>query len=121
MKTHEDMNLETMDASSILRNLESKELSEYTSCDILLASYVKNRTAIGGSKLLKAELLESFDAMITNDSHITWNNVRTLLFVLHLEDTDVDLINRANACVRKIHEHYAEEIPQDICEWFRDI
>ena len=121
MKTHEDMSLETMDASKIVRNLESKEFSEYTPCDMLLANYVKSGTATGRNKVLKAQLLESFDAMITNDSHITWNNVRTLLFVLHLEDTDVDLINRANACVKKIHEHYAEEIPQDICEWFRDI
>ena len=40
---------------------------------------------------------------------------------LHLKDTDIDLINRAYACVQKIHQDYACDIPKDISEWFRDI
>lgn len=175
------MSLEAIKSGAIKRELESKEASEWTPYDVLLADkigveipqglmpkelfflklmskdtapgyhllktrkeaslweeeavnciireyrerwidyYAKDESAIERSKQSKEALMKCFEAMLADKIHIVWNNVRTLLLALHLKDSDVDLINRANACVKKVHEHYAGDIPKDISEWFKDI
>ena len=115
MKSFEDMKLEKGKVKS--SELGSEAVSECTQYDIIFADY----TAIERSKRSKDSLMKQVEDMLADDILITWNNVRTLLLLLHLKDTDIDLINRANACVQKIHKDYACDIPKDISEWFRDI
>lgn len=115
MKQNEDMRLENGKAKST--ELGSEAVSKNTQYDKVFADY----TAIERSKRSKDTLMKQVEDMLADNISITWNNVRTLLLLLHLKDTDIDLINRANACVQKIHKDYVCDIPKDISEWFRDI
>jgi len=109
------MELENGKAKS--SELGSEATSESTRYDIVFADYI----AIERSKHSKETLMKQVEDMLADGILITWNDVRTLLLILHLKDTDIDLINRANACVQKIHKDYACDIPKDISEWFGDI
>lgn len=67
-------------------------------------------------------LIQCFEEMVrTDEITVTWKNVRTLLNILDLQDTEVCFLNKVSDSVRAIAEKNGEEIPNDISEWFADI
>lgn len=117
MNPHEDFSMDAIESGTIKCELEGKDISEGTPFDVLL-----NSTALNCSRDSKENLLKCFEDMISEEKiHITWNNVRTLLVVLHLTDTDVTYLNRVKHCVEKLKKQYMGDIPKDIDEWFKDI